>query len=114
MANLENEETDILGEVLYCEVLLGEDDSDPRIRQKRLAILAKQRQDGLFESREDDDDDDDEDEGLDHATFNALTALIPHSWFPSAASVKKLSMMTESSYDELLGQAGILRQQRDA
>jgi len=103
------EETDILGEVIYCHILLGADDSDPRIRQKRLAIVAKQRQDGLFGSSPDDDDDDD---GLDHATYNALTALIPQSWFPEPASTRKLSMMTPSALDELLGQAGILRPRR--
>ncbi|CAE7752525.1 unnamed protein product, partial [Symbiodinium pilosum] len=72
------EETDILGEVLYCQILLGELDTDPWIRQKRLAILAKQRQDGLFKSSYGE-------AYLDHATFNALTALIPHSWFPETA-----------------------------
>ena len=106
------EETDILGEVIYCHILLGADDSDPRIRQKRLAIVAKQRQDGLFGSSPDDDDDDDDDDGLDHATYNALTALIPHSWFPKPASTKKLSMMTPAALDELLRQAGILRPRR--
>ncbi|CAE7826244.1 unnamed protein product [Symbiodinium necroappetens] len=105
------EETDILGEVIYCHILLGADDSDPRIRQKRLAIVAKQRQDGLFGSSPDDDDDDDDD-GLDHATYNALTALIPHSWFPKPASTKKLSMMTPAALDELLRQAGILGPRR--
>ena len=100
------DEADILGEVLYCHILLGEPDSDPQIRQKRAAIMAKQRQDGLFQSSDGDDD------GLDHATFNALTALIPRSWFPDAANANQLSMITESAFDKLLGQAGVLRSTR--